>query len=102
MIEALSIEPPNRSWQVSAGCTSICITHEFTPDRVTLFFCFHRGEPIASSIHINPMSNSYMATVNCFGSQEQICLITIAKVSAKTMLARTIGGASASPRKSLW
>ena len=47
------------------------------------FFRFHRGATFASSALTDPISESFIATVDCFVKQEQIPLITFTKGQRK-------------------
>src|SRR4029077_2662663 len=55
---------------------------------VAAFFRFHRGETFASSALMDPMSKSFIAAVDRFVLQEQICLITFAKGQRKDDIAK--------------
>jgi hypothetical protein len=50
---------------------------------VASFFCFHRGELLASSALMNPMSKSFIAAVDRFVRREQVPLITFTKGQCK-------------------
>lgn len=55
---------------------------------VAAFFRFHRGETLASSALMDPISTAFIAAVECFVEREQIPLITFAKGQRKDDIAK--------------
>src|SRR4029453_18990462 len=55
---------------------------------VAAFFRFHRGETFASAALMDPISETFIAAVECFVEREQIPLISFAKGQRKDDIAK--------------
>ena len=61
--------------------------HLLTPDFLLVFFGRHRGQPIASSALLSPLTRDFVSSIERFVKTHSIPLITFAKGQDKDEIA---------------